>query len=173
MARYRGKKGVEGLLFLIIGGIILAILILKFTITISLLLMPLFILTAFIYYFILEKKNKQKIDEAKISIWYSEQELSELDELSSIISSFRDILWQTRPRHNLEPQVLRSHRVSSSVEGEMYECKVCHKKILLENNMCVNYNSLYIYDLKTFEYVISYYVITTYINRDLLYYFIM
>ena len=98
--------------------------------------MPLFILTAFIYYFILEKKNKQKIDEAKISIWYSEQEKSELDELSSIISNAQEKI-------NLVNEKADSEGVSRNKDGSISLRSNLGKelmKVIDENNYLIYEN---------------------------------
>lgn len=86
MARYRGKKAVEGLTFLIIIVVVIALIVLKFAITIALLLLPIFILVIFSYYYYLKKRNQHTFENAKQSIWCSPIELQEIKEISEIIN---------------------------------------------------------------------------------------
>ncbi|MGE0561100.1 MAG: hypothetical protein AB7O47_04745 [Flavobacteriales bacterium] len=90
MARYRGKKAIEGIGVLIILAIIIAIVIIKIAITLALFLFPLFILAGFLYYFFIEKKYSSKIEEAQRGIWLTNEEEAEKKKLYNTLTKAQE-----------------------------------------------------------------------------------
>lgn len=112
MARYRGKKAVEGIGALILLAIIIAIVIIKIAITLALFLFPLFILTGFLYYFFIEKKISSKIEEAKRGIWLTNEEETEKKKLS-------DTLTKAQEQISLANEQANSEGVSRNMDGSI------------------------------------------------------
>lgn len=112
MARYRGKKAVEGVGALIVLAIIIAIVVIKIAITLALFLLPLFILAGFLYYFFVEKKYSSKIEESKRGIWLTNEEETEKKKLS-------ETLVKAQEQISLANEQADSEGVSRNMDGSI------------------------------------------------------